>query len=289
MGVLDDIRENYPTLAFLINDPQVGPLLRNAVDPSRAFSPQKFQAKLYQTNWFRKQSQSMREYDILRHTDPGTFGSNVASYRTSVAQTAARLGVRLSQAQITWLAHDAYRRGMEQDDPRIAYGVSRLRTSRNDTAGAIRTATIGARSLSYGQYYTSMSNREAHSWGDKIARGLRTMDDLQADLQRRAASKYPHLAAQLNAGQTMDQIFAGHKAIIAEELELAPESIDLARSRWSKVTGIYDAKQKQHRPMTLYETKVMAREDPRFWRTQHGQQEDAQMASFMAQTFGKRA
>jgi hypothetical protein len=290
MALLDDIREQFPDLVWLLNDPQIGKLLREAVDPNKGFSAQRFEAKVRQTQWWKKNSASQRSWAIKAHTDPASANEDRRSYMAQLNQQAARLGVKLNANELRFMTEVNLQHGRAPNDPTTMYQLAQLRNRPGHAvAGAIKTETVRTRAMSYSDYFMPMSNSEAHSLGSKIARGVMTTDDVQAMLQERAASRFPHLAARLKAGETMKTMFAGHIATIADELELSPETIDLTRSRWSKVVDQVDPKTGEHRPLSLYETKVLARQDPRFWRTQHGQAEDAQMATMMAQTFGKRA
>lgn len=290
MALLDDIREQFPDLAWLINDPEIGKLLREAVDPNAGFSAQRFESKVRQTKWWRRNSAAQRSWAIKVHTDSATANQERASYMAQLNQQAAQLGVKLNSNELRFITEVGLSQGRAVNDPRNLYALAKIREKPGrQMAGAIKTDTHRVQAMSNGDYFIPISNREAHGLGSKIARGAMTMDDVQALLQERAASRYKHLADRLNAGETMRDIFAGHVATIAEELEISPESINLSRGRWSKVLDQVDPKDGKHRALSLYETRILAREDPRFWRTQHGQAEDAQMATMMAQTFGKRA
>jgi hypothetical protein len=122
-----------------------------------------------------------------------------------------------------------------------------------------------------------------------MALGQRTEVELEEWMRGRAASKYAHLAARLNAGETMEDMFSGHKQVIAEELELDPNTIDLSQGRWSKVLQTYDKNLGKNRPYTLGEVTKLARQDDRFWKTSKGQEMQSSLGTFLLQTFGERA
>lgn len=286
---LSRIREQYPQLAWLVNHPEIGPLLREAVDPNKGFSPQTFQAKLYSTNWFKRRSQSFREWEILRATDPGTANARRAEYRTNVRQLASSLGIPLSNAEAKWFSEVGLQSGWDVGGGQMMESLAAFGRRKNKYGpGAILTRATEAKQLARSQYYIPMSHTDAVHWSDWMARGLRTQDDLKIELQKRAASKYRHLAAELGAGKTMEDIFAGHRATIAEELEISPETIDFTKGQWSKVLGTRDAKSGTTRPMSLYEAQTLARQDGRWWGTSNGKEADAGMANFVLKMFGKR-
>lgn len=287
---LDRVREQYPELAWLFNDPEIGPLLRDAVDPNRGFSPTTFQAKLYQTNWFKRQSQAARQWQILKNTDPGEANARRAQYRAEIGRLSQSLGINLTNGQAMLAAEAALQYGWDLNGGQLLEAIAAHgRKTGKYGAGAIRTTAEKAKSLSSGQYFLPMSNADAYKWGDWVARGMRTEQDLQIELQNRAISRYRHLAQELSAGNTMEDIFAGHRALIAQELELAPDSIDFTKGQWAKVIGVPDPNGKGVRSMTLSETQTLARQDNRWWATSNGREADAGMANFVLKMFGRRA
>lgn len=290
MGVREDVLEQYPTLGFLLNDPEVGPLLKNAVDPNQGFSPQTFQAKLYQTRWWKNRSQSAREFDILANTDPGTYRQNLGQYRNELAGVANRLGVNLSGKELSWIAASNLRQGLAADSRESLMGLVRLRRSagRHQAAGAIRTAAHSARNMARGDYYLTMGTASSQRWGEMIAMGERTQQDLDDYLRSQAARMYPHLGGSLSAGFTMRDLFSEHQAVIAEELEFDPDRVNLMDGKWRQVLRQSDGNG-GFRPMSLSETQRLARSDGRFWRTKKGRQEEARMTTFLTNTFGETA
>lgn len=290
MGVREDVLEQYPTLGFLLNDPEVGKLLRDAVDPNQGFSPQTFQAKLYQTRWWKNRSQSAREFDIIAHTDPGTYRQNLSQYRNQLAAVANRLGVNLTSKELGWISASNMRQGLNADSRETLMSLVRLRRSsgRHQAAGAIRTSSHAARNRARGDYFLSMGSKSAQKWGEMIAMGERTEQDLDDYLRHQAASMYPHLNGSLQAGFTMRDLFSEHAAVIAEELEFDPERVNLMDGKWRQVLRTSDGKG-GFRPMSLSETQRLARSDDRFWSTNKGQQEEARMVTFLGNTFGETA
>jgi hypothetical protein len=50
------VRQRYPTLAFLVVDPEVGPLLKAACRRWRPISADEFKRRLKATEWWQKAS-----------------------------------------------------------------------------------------------------------------------------------------------------------------------------------------------------------------------------------------
>jgi len=291
MSVLDDIREQYPTLAFLVNDAEVGKLLRDAVDPNKGFSPQTFQAKLYQTKWFKSRSTHTRQMDILKNTDPGEWRRLVKDTASKVRMLNSQMGLGLSQKEMNYMASGYTRYGIQPGSEEFMIGLRKFvgaNTSKRIGSGSVTAAELAVRDMAKSGYYVPMSDKEARTWGLDLAFGTKDESALKAALAARAQSMYPHLKELLKGGASMEEIFSGHRATIAEELELSPEQIDFTKD-WKKVLHQVDPATGKPRPMTLHETQTLARQDKRWWATGKGREADAGMANFLLKTFGKRA
>lgn len=293
MAVLDDIREQYPTLAFLVNDPEVGPLLRDAVDPNKGFSPETFRAKLYQTKWWTTRSTTQRNIDIMARTDPGEYKRLYSDYASQVKMLAQQAGMRLTSPQLKYIASVNLRNGVATNSPEFMmslrnfaqknYGIFGTKNS-----GSVTAAVMKVKDVARHEYYLPISREDNRKWAIDLAFGIKDEAALRKHLANRAASLYPHLRKQILEGNSMEDLFSGHRAIIAKELELPPDMVDFTRG-WNKVLQQVDPQTGKPRMMTLHETQTAARQDKRWWSTTNGREADAGMANFMLKTFGKRA
>jgi hypothetical protein len=154
--------------------------------------------------------------------------------------------------------------------------------------GKRRTAARDVQHMARRDYFYRMSNRSAAIWGDRVARGLATEDDVRTAVADKAKQMFPHFSTGLQQGFSMYELTDNYRSIIAEELELDPERIDLAQSRWTKVLNKRGGDGKV-RPMTNFEVLQLARQDPRWWATSHGKQQDAEWANNILGLFGRRA
>jgi hypothetical protein len=293
MAVLDDIREQFPFLAWLVDDPEVGNLLNQAIDPNTTFSAQRFQAELMNTNWWRSQSEARRNWKILAHTDPAEAERQRAGFIGNLNYLSSQLGIQLSGPQQAWITELALQEGLEFSDPRIRTALANLVFSGEAgiTGGAIDTLTKQIFHMGQSQYFLPITGNvqgDAYAWATHIAEGTKTMDDVEEEYRKRAISLYPHLAEELSGGATMQDLFSGHINVVADELELSPAEVNLTEGPWLKVIDMYDSNTNQHRPLSLSETRTLARQDQRFWSTAKGRQLDSQMTNNLLKTFGAR-
>jgi hypothetical protein len=288
MGVLEDIMERYPSLAFLLGDPEIGPLLTAAVDPNQGFSPQTFQAKLYQTNWWRNTSSVGREWLIKSNTDPASANQERAAYRAALSTKAIRLGTHLSGAQLNWLTEVGLGQGIAIDDPRML-GELRKLMKPGGGKGDIGVAAQQVRALAEKTWYVRPSANSIYDTAGRIATGLDTIESANARFAAEAARRFPHLGSRIQGGETLADITAGYRQTIAEELELgSPEAVDPMRGEWRDLLGVRDDKTGDMRLMTEAEVIRRVRNRAEWWQTSHGRQTDAQATSSILRMFGKR-
>ena len=96
MATLEEIQAQFPYLAYLINDAEVGPLLQRALDPNQPYSSDRFQAELMNTNWWKARSEQTRQLESQRNVDPGTYWNTVNAYGDELGMLAGNLGLSLS-------------------------------------------------------------------------------------------------------------------------------------------------------------------------------------------------
>lgn len=289
MGVLENIREQYPTLSFLVDHPEIGPLLRDAVDPNKGFSPQTFQAKLYQTNWWKSQSNTQREWLIKSQTDPGSANAERKTGWNELDAMAKRMGVSLTPAQVKWLTETALANGQSLDSVEVKRGIMKLWRGTDYGKGQVGVDAQSIRALAQSEYFRPMSSNEAHELARRVATGDDTLESIKTRLQSQAAERFPHLRQRISEGLTPAQIVEPYRQIVAEELEYGDisEVNVMTDPKWRRLLGIRQSDGKM-RMMTESEVMLAARQQPRWWSTSRGKEADAGMASTLMNVFGAR-
>lgn len=296
MGVLEQIREKYPSLAFLANDPEIGPLLAQAVDPNQGYSPQTFQAKLYQTNWWKSKSQSAREWMILSNTDPGEANRQRKSMQIAAAQKARQLGVGLSWNQLKLLSEGLLQHGQAPDGPEMMEalrGMWDFRSRGKGQIGGVRQQVMNLTKAYFSRPHIQETRGGRKNLDDaalKIATGQDTLEGMQHRLTLDAMRRYPHMKEQLAAGQTVAEIIAPLREMVADEMDYASaDQVDVrANPVWNKLFGVRDPKSGKTRLMTEGETLRMVRQQPTWWKTSKGRQADSSMTQTVLNMFGER-
>lgn len=132
-----------------------------------------------------------------------------------------------------------------------------------------------------------MSNDGYQSWFrttlESVMRGDMDETDVQQYMQEQAISRFPGLADAINRGQTVRQAADPYLTALANELELP--FIELDDDLVQSVLNNKGA-DGNWTPMSLYDTRLQARKDPRWQRTFKAKEEYTDIAQMIAKDFG---
>jgi hypothetical protein len=284
---IDKIKELFPLLAYLVNDPEVGALLRDATDDT-PFSETTFQAKLQSTRWFQTQSNSQREWQMLANTNRGEANQRRSQMRAAIDSMAARMGIRMSGNERNLFAELYLQRGMSADDPLVMQDLAHWAGTR----GAYKNGEITTRARevnrAYKDQWIDVGMKHNVDTGSHIVTGKTSMETVQEDARAKAMEKYWWLKPQLEKGMTMSEIFRPLQETIAAELEVTPDQIKMRDRKWSRLVHHVDGKSGENRMGTLYEAQTLARQQDAWWGTKNGRATDASLQNRVAELFGVR-
>lgn len=294
--LVNQILTDYPQFAYLLNDPEVGPLLLEAVDPNKGFDAATFQAKLMNTNWWKNTSSSVRQWQTFAATDPATAAAQKQQWIAELNRVAVKFGVQLKPEDLNWWADFYQPQGIQPNDPRLAAELSRVYRTRTDlrigAAGSPEgdvPATISQLKQIAAAYFRDLTQADYDSWATDIVAGYKTVQQFTSVISQQAKDRFPTYAAQIDAGVTPEQLFSDRRDAIARELEVDPSTIDLAHDpRWSKVLGVANGDGSQ-RPMTYSEAIDLARSQPEWAMTTGANTQAADLTSQILKMFGKVA
>ena len=132
-----------------------------------------------------------------------------------------------------------------------------------------------------------MSNDGYQSWFrttlESVMRGDMDETGIEKYMQEQAISRFPGLADAINRGQTVRQAADPYLTALANELELP--FIELDDDLVQSVLNNKGA-DGNWTPMSLYDTRLQARKDPRWQRTFKAKEEYTDIAQMIAKDFG---
>lgn len=291
MGVAELIAEQYPFLAFLANHPEVGPLLQKAVDINSPYSPEKFTSELMKTNWWTKQSDAQREWQITQNVRPGEAAQRRNSYKLGVHMAANAFGAQLTPQQIAFFTEIGLSQGLDPNGPEMMEALRRARKGAPSKGyGKVGVSAHEIRASAEGQWFVRPNMNDVTRMAENVALGRDSLESINARYSLQARKRYPHLAEELMSGMTLAEIVAPLRDTVAQELERTPADINInGHPVWRQlVTGIRDPTTKKVRQMTESEAIRLARQQDPWWKTANGRQMDNNMATSLANIFGKR-
>jgi hypothetical protein len=282
------VAERYPSLISLLNQPEIGKLLTQAVQNN--WSPGVFQSKFMASRWFRTQSEPARRWWVTAQTDPAEARRQRNEYTTQLAGVLERLGAR--GRNVKYLAEIGLREGLAPDSPRMMH-IALGRAIKGGTLGpgAYKTADRQVRSIGAGAWLREPSEKDRKYWAFQIALGNKTLDDFNAAAAVSAQHRFPHMAAQIRAGATVADIAGPMIEAYAREMDWDPAGLMQkmhTNPSFAGLLGIRDPKTRQMRMPTEYEARTMARSRSDWWGTTGGRESDAAMSQALLAAFGKR-
>lgn len=264
------IRERFPTFAHLLDDPEILALLDTATNERKDITW--VQARLEQTEYFRRTSSAIRTFDEEMVRDPASMDRRITEQQYLVVDTASRYGITLSPEIAKMLAVDALRQGLSEPEmlrligsyARQSIGAeagNRTTSFDGELAGIVQGLQQQAR-----DYHLVYDTKVLEEWAVQILEGRFSQEAATARFRQQATNLNPHLRPAVESGQTVEQYFEPLKQRAAQLLGMSPEAIDLTSERFSELTQHYDD-QGNIRQMTNAELGRWARKQKEWWST----------------------
>lgn len=285
----DKVHELYgPAMATYLDDAELGPILRQAAQ--EGWDQARLQGRMEQTDWWKRSSDTARQWELLKNQDPRTADNQRAQRQTEISNLMGQLGVRHNQMLLANLVEDSLRLGLsrEQIQGIVASWGPALGIDAGVRTGQLHATIEDLRAYANSQYQDP-AFEELQGQAVRIAKGELTPEGAKAGFAIRAKSFFPFLATSIDGGMTVADYFSEHRSRIAKALEVNVDSIDLMRDKkfWP-VTGFVDGKGVQ-RPMTWYETQRFVNKLPEADQTSQLNQKSAETANYLRNTmlYGK--
>lgn len=286
-----EVRRRYPQYAFLLNNKELRAILLDAVDPSKGFSAQEFEARIQNTAWWKKNGDAFRRWQALVNTNPGEAKRQIEARAAELRDLLGQVGgSSLSAAQMAFMADWTLRYGIQTGSAEMREMIAALIPSTpkaGTPSGSFQATMQEIMRMAKEDYLVPMTAEAAWKWARDVTAGNRSMEGVRVHLANTAKGRFAHLATEIDAGITPGMIFAPYRQMIAQELEVAPQTVDLMDPKWTKVLSHTDGK--QVRAMTLAEAQRHVRSQPEWKRTARAQQMAAGFGDQLLRTFGALA
>jgi hypothetical protein len=277
--------KQYGFVGQLANSvPELRKLLTRAAAGN--WSNDEFSRALQDSNWWRNSADAIKQYQLLRVTKPGEFAAQRGETVTKVRSIAHEMGVSVGEGKGSWLGYfvdQAQMHGWDEATLRqqIGHHLQGANTTFGGQAGQVQQQIRQIyydMGVPYSNYTVGLQTRS-------VLDGSSTVQAVQALVAKTAKGRFPALAAQIDAGQTVRQIADPYIQTKAQLLEVPPDTVTLADATVKKaLTNRDQAGQQTLMPLWQYEQEV--KNDPKWDRTKNAHNDYAAMAAQIGRDWG---
>ena len=280
----EDLASEYGfAYSFLKSQPGVAKVFDDYVKNN--LSKEAFQAELRNTKWWQENSDTMRQAQALKATDPATYEANLQATTVMVQQEAAKIGASIPPKKLKSIAEKAYATNMDEGALANVLGgyVKFVGGTLKGEAGAYENSI---KSYASAQGVT-LDDQSVKNQAALIARKLATEDDFKNQIAQQAISAYPGYKQQIEAGQTMQDIANPYVQIMAQQLELPPSTIKLTDPL---IRSALNGVNTDGKPTGMDQTTFMqrVRSDPRWTQTSNAQNDVMNVGLNVLKSMGLR-
>lgn len=294
-ALIDKVMQNYPMMAWAINDPELGPILRYA--GQYGMNDAWVQSQISQTNWYKTNSASQRAWKERQQTDPAEALQEMHNQAATIQAQAARMGLTIGPDRANQIAQDALAFSWNPDQINhalyaeaqslAAHGNKPFGETSMGQGGQAQTYALQAKQMAR-QYLTTLDDATATDYGFKIASGQMDQSALQSLFVGQARARFkdnPDLMKALDAGITPGQVLSPYQQQIAGLLEISPDQVDFTNPRYAPILSTTDERG-TNRLMTETEAQQWARSQPEWSYTKNANDSMAQAAMQVASEMG---
>jgi hypothetical protein len=279
------IRQQYPQLAWALNNPEIGPMLQKAA--AERWDVARLQGELLKTNWYKNTNASQREWQRLQAEDPGTALSKFFTGLNDIKTTASRLGVSMSENGFRDLAIGMASEGW--DAARTTQEIMRMADTYDPSGRGEFGAAMAAAKAKAAEYMVPIGDDGAFAWAKNMLLGQTSQDGFDSYLREQAKARFAGdetIVTALDNGATTAQIFEPLRQQTAQLLERNPQTINLMDAEWLQMLdNVGD--DGVRRPMTLAEAGKYVRSTSEWKGTQQAGQASAALGETLLKTFGE--
>jgi hypothetical protein len=254
---------------FLNSNSELKKLFNSAVDET--WTAEKFQAELRDTKWWKTTSETARQAQLLKKTDPATYNASVQAVTIQIRQLASEVGAAIPESKMKKIVTDAIATGIDKDEDALRNILGGYVTFTKD--GTMK-GEAGMHEFTMRQYAAlngvEMSDQALKNQAQLVVRKMATTQDFESQIREQAKSAFPGYAEQLDAGMTMKDIASPYEQVMAKELELP---VNPAGLNDQLIRTALNGVSKDGKPtgLSLTDFQQQLRSDPRWAKTQNAQ------------------
>jgi NlpC/P60 family protein len=264
----EELASNYGwSIGFLESNSELKKLFNEAVDGT--WTADKFQAELRDTKWWKETSNTRREAQVTKKTDPATWNAQVSAAVIQVRQLAAEIGAAIPESKLKKIAQNVIETGMDENQLRYAIGGYVTFTKKGTLRGeaAMHEYTMKQYAFNMG---IKLTDQAIKNQAQRVVRKIATTQDFESEVREQAKSMFPAYADAIDAGSSVRDIAGPYIQTMASELQIPDNSIDVMDPTIKRALNGLDANGKPG-GTSLYDFQSQVRNDPRWKKTSNAQ------------------
>ena len=277
-------------LRIMKSDPEVWALFQRAANAKKGqWTADRFVAELMSTQWYAENNEFARNAIAAEAMGGADWQAQVQTAQLAVQAEATNRGVDLTPEESQDLAEQAIAGGwLEAGREQLLTNAlaSRITAtpegqfmegqSGNMEARWMQTAALNGLKLSR-DFYASAAR--------SVAMDLSTVEDVERQIREQAASLWPTFSQQIMNGQDARVLASGYINMMAQELEMDAEMIDLNDPMIMSAVGGVDESGKP-KMEGLWDFQQRLRKDPRWMQTKGAADQISSTARTVMEIFG---
>jgi hypothetical protein len=267
---------------FLNGNPELKKLFKEAV--AGTWTADKFQAELRDTKWWKKTSDTARQAELMKSTDPATYQAQQAAVKLQVQQLAAQVGAAVPASKLNGIVESVIKTGLDEDGMRNILGQYVTFTKEGTLKGEAGMHEFTMKQFA-AQNGVELTDQAVKNQAQLVIRKLATTQDFESQIREQAKSAFPGYADQLDAGMTMKDIASPYEQLMQKELEL-PSNPDGLNNQLIRTA--LNGKNSDGKPtgLSLSDFQSQLRNDPRWRQTSNAQDQVMNIGSKVLQDLG---
>lgn len=261
------LRERFPSQAWMLDHPELGPIIVKAVQEE--WDEDVLFGQISASGWGKDRTDAQEAWDTLEGSNPEEAQRQVKVEIDDLVSRAATVGATLPAGFLDDLARRSLRSNMT--DKEIVGEI--LEAATNFEAGSF-TANQTYAKASAASMMLTMSDADAEDTARRMLLGEIDEAGVSQEMRERAKSKFPSLAELIGSGTNLANYFSDHKATIARLMGRDADAIDLVNDpQWAAVLGFAAEPGSTPRPMAVHEVERFVRTKDDYYRTATGRAE----------------
>lgn len=280
----DNVRQYYPQFAYLLDNPDlfgadVIAVMKRAVKDG--WTADRFKGAIQSTKYWQNTVQEAKNFDAMTLADQDSKTQDTIDAINGLMDTAA-----LDSTELYTFAKDMTRRGITGDQlKRLTFGFALSKGTASEAAADVLASPDASKIRTIVRAYGGQLSDETLK--QYLTEG-KTPVQVQTMYKEKTKGLYPHLATQLDADLTIEDITKDYKAIAANVLEKSESDIDFTKPEFMEAVATDDGKGGK-RQLSLGEWQKKLKTDDRYGysKTTRAVQDARQIAFNIARAFGK--